>query len=100
MSRPVEWDFKDWIGRKFQEQYFHHIPSVTISMGLDDTDRAIIKCLESDARISLRSVAEKIGVSLGTVSNRLRRVESSGVVTGYTSRLDADKAGWGLTVGV
>ena len=68
------------------------------SMDLDDTDRAIIKCLESDARMSLRSVAETIGVSLGTVSNRLRRLESSGVVTGYTIRLDAEKAGWGLTV--
>ena len=67
-------------------------------MDLDDTDRAIIKCLESDARMSLRSVAEKIGVSLGTVSNRLRRLESSGVVTGYTIRLDAERAGWGLTV--
>ena len=98
MSRLVESGFEDWIGYECREQYFHDIPSVTISMGLDDTDRAIIKCLESDARMSLRSVAEKIGVSLGTVSNRLRRLESSGVVTGYTIRLDAEKAGWGLTV--
>ena len=86
------------MGDEQHKQYFHHIPLITFSMAIDDTDRAIIKCLESDARMSLRSVAEEIGVSLGTVSNRLRRLESSGVVTGYTIRLNAEKAGWGLTV--
>ena len=80
------------------EQYVHHMLPATLLMDLDDTDRAIIKCLESDARMSLRSVAGEVGVSLGTVSNRLRRLENSGVVTGYTVQLDAEKVGWGLTV--
>ncbi|MBH33708.1 MAG: AsnC family transcriptional regulator [Euryarchaeota archaeon] len=98
MNKLVVSGCKDWRRYERQEQYFHDNPPVTFSMDLDGTDRAIIKCLESDARMSLRSVAEEIGVSLGTVSNRLRRLESSGVVTGYTIRLDAEKAGWGLTV--
>ena len=61
-------------------------------------DRDIIRSLERDARMSLRSVAEEIGVSLGTVSNRLKRLEDTGVVKGYRVEIDPDKVGWGLTV--
>ena len=67
-------------------------------MELDRTDRDIIRSLERDARMSLRSVAEEIGVSLGTVSNRLKRLEDTGVVKGYRVEIDPDKVGWGLTV--
>ena len=67
-------------------------------MELDRTDRDIIRSLERDARMSLRSVAEEIGVSLGTVSNRLKRLEDTGVIKGYRVEIDPDKVGWGLTV--
>ncbi|MEC7431390.1 MAG: Lrp/AsnC family transcriptional regulator [Candidatus Thermoplasmatota archaeon] len=67
-------------------------------MELDQTDRDIIRSLERDARMSLRSVAEEIGVSLGTVSNRLKRLEDTGVIKGYRVEIDPDKVGWGLTV--
>ena len=67
-------------------------------MELDRTDRDIIRSLEQDARMSLRSVAEEIGVSLGTVSNRLKRLEDTGVIKGYRVEIDPDKVGWGLTV--
>ena len=67
-------------------------------MELDRTDRDIIRSLERDARMSLRSVAEGIGVSLGTVSNRLKRLEDTGVIKGYRVEIDPDKVGWGLTV--
>ena len=67
-------------------------------MELDRTDRDIIRSHERDARMSLRSVAEEIGVSLGTVSNRLKRLEDTGVIKGYRVEIDPDKVGWGLTV--
>ena len=67
-------------------------------MELDRTDIDIIRSLERDARMSLRSVAEEIGVSLGTVSNRLKRLEDTGVIKGYRVEIDPDKVGWGLTV--
>ena len=67
-------------------------------MAIDDTDRSIIRCLEADARMSLRSIASEIGVSLGTVCNRLKKMESSGVIKGYKIQIDPEKVGWGLTV--
>ena len=44
---------------------------------LDDTDRRIIEVLERDARTSLRGIAEEVGVSLGTVSNRVKKLEGN-----------------------
>ena len=43
-------------------------------------------------------IAEEVGVALGTVSNRVRRMEGLGIIRGYTVLLDADKSGWGLSV--
>lgn len=65
---------------------------------LDDTDRSIIRVLENDARTSLRRIAEEVGVSLGTVSNRVKKLEESGIIKGYRVILDADQVGWGLNV--
>ena len=65
---------------------------------LDDTDRKLIEALQEDSRTSMRKLAEKIGVSFGTVGNRLVRLEERGVIKGYGVRLDADKIGWDLTV--
>ena len=65
---------------------------------LDKTDRLIVEVLEKDARTSLRKIAEEVGVSLGTVSNRVKRMEESGVIRNYRVILDPDKVGWGLTV--
>ena len=64
---------------------------------MDDVDKRILRVLEADARTSLRKIAEEVGVALGTVSNRVRRLESLGVIRGYTVLLDPDKAGWGLS---
>jgi len=58
---------------------------------LDDTDRSIIRVLENDARTSMRSIAEKVGVSLGTVSNRVKKLEESGIIKGYRVLIDPDQ---------
>ena len=65
---------------------------------LDDTDRRIIEVLERDARTSLRGIAEEVGVSLGTVSNRVKKLEDNGVIKDYRVILDSEKVGWNLNV--
>ena len=65
---------------------------------IDDTDRRILSVLLEDARTSLRSIAEEVGVALGTVSNRVKRMEEMGVIQGYGILLDAEKVGWTMTV--
>tara|TARA_B110000014_G_C20123682_1_gene596926 strand:- start:1843 stop:2286 length:444 start_codon:yes stop_codon:yes gene_type:complete len=65
---------------------------------IDDTDRRILAVLLDDARTSMRSIAEEVGVALGTVSNRVKRMEEMGVIHGYGVHIDAEKVGWTMTV--
>ena len=57
---------------------------------MDDTDRQLISLLRRDARMSVAALAKKLGVSRGTVSNRLRKLEDEHVVIGYTVQLRPD----------
>tara|TARA_Y100001978_G_C23438923_1_gene312054 strand:- start:124 stop:576 length:453 start_codon:yes stop_codon:yes gene_type:complete len=67
-------------------------------MALDSVDRAIIEALGKDARLSHRQLAQKIGVAQGTITNRLRKLESENIIQGYAALLNADLIGWGMTV--
>ncbi len=67
-------------------------------MDLDETDKQLIEALQEDGRLSMRALADMVGVALGTVSNRLGKLEENGVITGYTVTLDADKVGWEMSV--
>jgi len=57
---------------------------------MDETDRHLISLLRRDARMSVAALAHKLGVSRGTVSNRLRKLEDAHVVIGYTVQLRPD----------
>jgi DNA-binding Lrp family transcriptional regulator len=54
---------------------------------MDEIDHRLIALLRSDARASLSELAKKLGVSRGTVQNRMRRLVSDGVIAGFTVRL-------------
>ena len=43
-----------------------------------------------DARASIATLAQKLGVSRGTVTNRITRLEDAGIIVGYTVRLRPD----------
>lgn len=60
-------------------------------MDLDATDTAILRSLAEDGRASLRTIAKKVGVSVPTVSVRLRNLEQLGIVRGYRALLDPDR---------
>ena len=68
------------------------------NMALDSVDRAIVEALCEDARLSHRQLAQRVGVAQGTISNRLRKLESEGVIQGYAPILNAESVGWGMTV--
>ena len=59
-------------------------------MAMDDTDRQLISLLRKDARSNVAALAVKLGVSRGTVTNRLRKLEDEHVIVGYTVRLRPD----------
>lgn len=65
---------------------------------LDENDRAIISALLRDGRASQRTLAKEIGVSQGTITNRLARLTEMGVIRGYTVEIEPEKVGWTMTV--
>ena len=60
---------------------------------LDDTDRILVRTLVSDGRATLAQLAAAAGLSVSAVQARVRRLESRGVVTGYTARLNPEALG-------
>jgi Lrp/AsnC family leucine-responsive transcriptional regulator len=65
---------------------------------LDDIDLALLRHLAEHARISQRRLAARLGVSAPTVSERMSRLERSGVIRGYSAQIDWDAVGYGVSV--
>jgi len=61
---------------------------------LDELDVAILRRLNSDARKSFRDIARELRVSISTISNRVKRLESEGIILGYIPVLDEKKLGY------
>lgn len=57
---------------------------------MDTLDLKLLALLRTNARASVATLAHKLGVSRGTISNRIARLEDQGVIVGYTVRLRPD----------
>ena len=64
---------------------------------IDDVDTAILYALQEDARnMSSGDIAERTGTSDSTVRKRIQRLESDGVIKGYSASVDYQKSGYPL----
>jgi Lrp/AsnC family leucine-responsive transcriptional regulator len=62
-------------------------------MALDKKDRQILAALQRDARCSLSALGKRIGLSQPAVSERVKRLEESGVIAGYGARVNLEAIG-------
>lgn len=60
---------------------------------LDTLDRTIIGILASEGRMAIRELAARIALSPSATSDRVRRLEADGVITGYAAQIDPTIAG-------
>ena len=61
---------------------------------LDAFDRRIVELLGQDARVSLKTLAQQVGLSSPSVSERLKRLEERGVIRGFTVDIDPAAIGY------
>ena len=66
-------------------------------MQLDEIDQRLLAMLRADARESVATLAHRLGVSRGTVNNRIARLEKDGIIAGYTVQLRPDAEPHGIT---
>ena len=65
---------------------------------LDDLGWRILDELQREARISFSELGRRIGLSTPAVTERVRRMEETGIITGYHASVDASKAGFPIVV--
>ncbi|WP_206204638.1 Lrp/AsnC family transcriptional regulator [Thermococcus sp. MAR1] len=64
---------------------------------VDELDLRILSLLQENARLSYREIARELKVAVGTVYNRIKRMEEEGIIKGFAPILDYEKLGFGLT---
>jgi Lrp/AsnC family transcriptional regulator, leucine-responsive regulatory protein len=64
---------------------------------LDDTNLALLRELQADARLSVAELGRRVGLSSPAVSERLQRLQDGGVVTGYRAEVDPRSLGYALS---
>jgi len=62
-------------------------------MKLDETDIQILKALQNDGRESASHIAEKVNVSVPTVTERIRKLQESGIILGFQTVIDPSSIG-------
>src|SRR5688572_30528326 len=60
---------------------------------LDDLDWRLLESLQQDGRASYADLGRLVGLSPSAVTERVRRLEESGVITGYRCEVDPEKLG-------
>lgn len=65
-------------------------------MKVDALNWKILKCLQENSRQSNAEIARKVGITSPAVSERIRKLEDNGILTGYHARIDTLEIGYQL----
>ena len=71
---------------------------ITAPKSLSKIDRNILRILQRDGRISYTDLAREVGLSVTPCIERVKRLERSGYIQGYTAKLNPDLLNAGLVV--
>ncbi|MFJ3456111.1 Lrp/AsnC family transcriptional regulator [Scandinavium goeteborgense] len=63
---------------------------------IDDIDRAIVAALAEDARLSLKVLSARVGLTSPSTAERLKRLEERGIIQGYGARVNLSALGYTL----
>jgi Lrp/AsnC family transcriptional regulator, leucine-responsive regulatory protein len=78
-------------GRPWIRRYIRRMTEV-----LDLTDWSILAELQRDGRVPLTELARRVNLSASATTERVRRLETAGVITGYRAEVDLPKVGFAV----
>ena len=70
----------------------------SMAVRLDDIDRQLVDLLFVNSRLKTADLARRIGLSPPSTAERIKRLEETGVIRGYTVTVDAEKLGLPLQI--
>jgi Lrp/AsnC family leucine-responsive transcriptional regulator len=68
----------------------------TLNLTLDAYDTRILAELQADARLTMAELGRHVHLSQPAVTERVRKLEGSGVISGYRATVDLSKLGYGI----
>ena len=72
-------------------------PETARVVGVEDTDRTIVRLLAADGRMSFTDLGKATGLSTSAVHQRVKRLEQRGLITGYGASINHEELGLALT---
>src|SRR5436190_23783509 len=72
--------------------------STMLPLALDEKDRAILRLLQGNARVTVKEISDKVHLSTTLVHERIKRMEDAGVIKQYATLVDHAKVKKGLMV--
>ncbi len=70
----------------------------TDTANTDDIDKQLLRLLQTQARMSITELAERVNLSATPCARRIKRLEDANIITGYYTKTDAQKLGYPLAV--
>ncbi|WP_280155726.1 Lrp/AsnC family transcriptional regulator [Piscinibacter sp. XHJ-5] len=67
-----------------------------MNIEIDAHDTRILAELQADARLSMAELGRRVHLSQPAVTERVRKLESAGVITGYRATVDLSRLGYGI----
>ncbi len=65
---------------------------------VDQTDINILDLIKRNARLSFREIGKKLGISTGTVSDRIKQMQKNGVIRGFVTAVDPEVLGYKVSM--
>lgn len=81
----------------FMDEYDEKEEVYKNNVSMDSLDKKILDLLSDDGRKSYRKISRELGVSVGTVHNRVDKLTKSGIINKFVPVVDHEKLGYNLT---
>lgn len=72
--------------------------SSPLKTALDEIDKRLLRLLQTDARMSITELAERVNLSATPCARRVKRLEDTGIITGFHTQTNAEKLGLPLAI--